>query len=124
MESHLRIISKKFELEGALGVWFTHFAEKEVNSLLRFNSLVGKGEVVWEGCIAPDSQARYFSSVKTWEMKIETFPLVFIAFLPRGFWKPGEKRKWQKREGVTLWREEMAFTSCTGTYAQGCPVDF
>lgn len=69
MASRVRITSKKFELEGPLGVWFTHFAEKEVNSLFRFSSLVGKAEVVWEGCIAPDSQARYFSSVKNGRWK-------------------------------------------------------
>lgn len=62
--SHLRTIGKKFELEGVLESVVHSFAEKEVNSLLRFSSLVGKGEVVWERCIAPDSLARYFSSVK------------------------------------------------------------
>lgn len=45
-DNHLRIICKKFELEGVLRVWFTRFTEKEVNFLLRFSSLVGKGEVV------------------------------------------------------------------------------
>lgn len=59
-----------------------------------------------KGRVEPDSQATYFSSIKKWDLKIETFPPVFIASLPCGFWKRGEKRKWQKGG-----REEMAVTS-------------
>lgn len=48
MTSHLRIICKKFELEGVLRVWLTHFTENEANFPLGFSSLVARGEVVWE----------------------------------------------------------------------------
>lgn len=113
MAGHWSTISKHLSWEGSLKGWFTHSARREWTPCSGLVVLWEGKRQCWKGrCwIWFPGQVLFTNTNESWTAPC---PLVFMASLPGGFWRPEEKRWSGRRKRNILWDEEMAFTSYTG----------